>query len=75
MRLVRRQRKIITTRFTNVRLESQAIKNIESQINRLSQEEINYKIEKLKRILKNKGLQKYDDTVQCRNAGCFECSQ
>ena len=74
MRLIRRQRRLIITRFNLRNLENQAISKIEKDINKLSVEEINFKIGKIKKVYKNERLNKYMESILCNNQGCSECS-
>ena len=74
MRRVRRQRRMITTRFRSEAMKKQAISGLEKSINKLTREEINFKIGKFKREIKKKQLQKYPDTITCNNNICSDCS-
>ncbi len=74
MRLVRRQRRVIVTRFVNNRLNNQAIGEIERWLNKTTVDQVNYKIGKFKRETKKKLVQKYRDTIICNNEGCSECT-
>ena len=66
MRLVRRQRQIEITRFTSSKLCNQSYSMLEKEINKLSTEELNYKIGKMKQKSKEKKLQNYKETIRCR---------
>ena len=54
MRLVRRQRRIEITRFTSSKLCNQSYSMLEKEINKLSTEELNYKIGKMKQKSREK---------------------
>ena len=74
IRPLRRQRRVITTRFRNTNLSNQAIKRLETYINQFSNDEINLKIGLMKKRIKTKLLNKYNEEIRCNNMGCSECS-